>query len=113
MATENDIRKFCLSLPNTEEGTSYGTLAFKVNKKSFVRWREEGDSLVLWVGDLGFKDTLLASDPKKFWTTPHYDGYASVLVRFAKVPRAEMEDLLEHAFRTRANKTTIKLLEAM
>ncbi len=113
MATEDDIRKFALSLPNTEEGTSYGTLAFKVNNKLFLRWREEGHSILLWVESLAEKDALLASDTKKFWTTPHYDGYPTVLVRFGKVKKTELEDSIEHSYRQRANKTSLKLLDAM
>jgi len=114
MATEDDIRQFCLSLPNTDEHRSYNdTVAFRVAKKLFVRFREEGDSVALWVDDLGEKEALLASDPKKFWTTPHYDGYAMVLVRFGKVKKTEIEDLLEHSYRQKANKTSLKLLDAM
>ena len=114
MATEDDIRRFCLSLPNTDEHRSYGdTVAFRVAKKMFVRFREEGDSIVLFVDDLAEKEALLASDPKKFWTTPHYDGYPTILVWFAKVKKTELEDLIEHSYRRKANKTSLKLLDAM
>ncbi|MEY2468804.1 MAG: hypothetical protein QOF21_1502 [Actinomycetota bacterium] len=114
MASEDDIRRFALSLPNTDEHRSYNdTVAFRVAKKMFVRFREEGDSIVLFVHDLGEKEHLLASEPKKFWTTPHYDGYATILVRFALVKKAELEDLIESSYRLKANKTSLKLLDAM
>jgi hypothetical protein len=113
MATAADVTRIALSLPNTDEHPSYGgTLSYRVAKKMFVRFREEGDSVVLFVDDLMEKEALLASDPKKFWTTPHYDGYATVLVRFGKCKKTELEDLIEHSYRTKANKTSLKLLDA-
>jgi hypothetical protein len=112
MATETDVATFALGLPNVTEGTSYGTRAFHVAKKLFIRWREEGDSIILWVSDLAEKEAVLASDTKKFWTTPHYDGHPTVLVRFGKLKKAELEDLIEHSYRQRASKTSLKLLDA-
>ena len=79
--TEDDVRRIALGLPATTEKPSYGTPGFRVKDKLFARIREEGDVLVLWCEDLGEKDTLVASDPEKFFTTPHYDGYETVLVR--------------------------------
>ena len=38
--------------------------------------------LVVWVADEGEKHGLIASEPEKFFTTPHYDGHPIVLVRF-------------------------------
>lgn len=36
----------------------------------FLYLREDGDSIVVWVSDLGEKEALLASDPRKFFTKP-------------------------------------------
>ena len=41
-----DVRGIALSLENVEEGTSYGTPAFKVSGKLLARSREDGVSLV-------------------------------------------------------------------
>ena len=35
--TFDDVRRMALALPETTEGTSYGTPAFQVRKKTFVR----------------------------------------------------------------------------
>ena len=37
-----------LELPDTLEGTSYGTPALKVRDKMFARLREDGETLVVW-----------------------------------------------------------------
>jgi hypothetical protein len=104
MVTEDDVRRAALSLPATTEKPSYGTPGFHVKDKPFARIREEGDVLVLWVGDVAEKEALIASDPDKFFTTPHYDGYAMVLVRFDAVDVEELTELLTDAWFVRAPK---------
>jgi hypothetical protein len=106
---DGDVRRIALSLPATSERPSYGTPGFRVKDKLFARIREEGDVLVVWCEDLGEKQALLASDPTKFFTTPHYDGYPSVLVRLGEVDVDELAELLIDGWRVRAPK---KLREA-
>lgn len=103
-ATEDDVRRIALELPATTEKPSYGTPGFRVKDKLFARIREEGDVLVLWCEDLGEKDALIASDPEKFFTTPHYDGYETVLVRLPAVDADELAELLTDSWRLRAPK---------
>jgi hypothetical protein len=104
MVTEDDVRRAALSLPATSEKPSYGTPGFRVKDKLFARIREEGDVLVVWVSDLGEKDALIASEPDKFFTTPHYDGSETVLVRFGAVDVDELTELLTDSWRLRAPK---------
>ena len=104
MVTEDDVRRVALSLPATTEKPSYGMPAWRVKDKGFARIREEGDVLVLWLVDLGEKEALLASEPDKFFTTPHYDGYAMVLVRFDAIDVDELTELLTDAWFVRAPK---------
>jgi hypothetical protein len=100
--TEADVRRIALSLPHTTEKPSYGTPGFRVKDKLFARIRDEGDVLVVFVDSLDEKDLLITSDPEKFFTLPHYDGHASVLVRFATVDTDELTELLTEAWRVRA-----------
>ena len=105
MASVDDVRRIALSLPETTEKPSYGTPGFRVKDKLFARMREEGDEgdvLVVWVEDLGEKEALIAAAPKKFFTTPHYDGYPTVLVRCKAVGLKELRELLTEAWRVRA-----------
>ena len=103
MATEDDVRRIALSLPETVEKPWYGTPGYKVRDKGFlrIRSRDEG-GLVVFVGDLGEKEMLLASDPDKFFTTPHYDGHASVLVNLPAIEVDELAELISESWRIRA-----------
>jgi hypothetical protein len=111
VATEADVRTIALALPETEERPSYGTPGFRVKDRLFARIREEG-VLLVWVGDEGEKDFLLRADPAKFFTTPHYDGHPSVLVRLAAVGRDELAELLTDSWRVRAPKRLAASLDA-
>jgi hypothetical protein len=105
--SEDEVRRIALSLPATTEKPSYGTPGFRVKDKLFARVREEGDVLVVWCWDLGEKEALIASEPKKFFTTPHYDGHPTVLVRFGAVDANEMRELLTESWRIRAPKKLV------
>ena len=102
MATEEQVRRIALSLPETQERPSYGTPGFRVADRLFARLREDGESLVVWVADEGEKQSMLQSDPDKFFTTTHYDGHPSVLVRWPLLDQDELIELLTEAWRIRA-----------
>lgn len=97
-----DVVAFGTSLPETEEGTWYGTPALKVAGKGFCRLRTDPDALVLRVCDMHEREALLQGQPEAFFTTPHYDGHAYVLVRLEAVDPAELQELLEEAWRVTA-----------
>ena len=103
MATEADVRRIALSLPETIEKPSYGTPGWRVKDKLFLRLRSDAEGgLVVFVSDLSEKEALLASEPDKFFTTPHYDGHASVLVRLPAVDVEELTELITDSWRNRA-----------
>ena len=45
---------------------------------------------------------LLENDPSAYFTTPHFDGYAAVLVRLAKIAKTQLRELLTDAWLVRA-----------
>jgi hypothetical protein len=100
MSSEDDVRELALALKNSTEKPSYGTPGFRVRDKLFARIREE-EVLAIWCESLEEKDFLIEGDPKKFFTIPHYDGYAMVLVRLAAVDREELAELLAESARIR------------
>ena len=99
MATWKTVQKLAAKLPETEEGTSYGTPAFKVKGKFLLRLREDPTVLVLPTEE---KEALLADDRGIFFTEPHYDGYPAVLVRLPKVSEKELRELITDAWRLKA-----------
>jgi hypothetical protein len=109
VATEADMRRIALSLPETTEQPSHGTPGFRVKDKLFLRPRSDAEGgLVVFVADLGEKEALLQSDPKKFFTTPHYDGHASVLVNLKAVRVKELRELITDSWRCRAPTKLVK-----
>jgi hypothetical protein len=103
VATADDVRRIALSLPQVIEKPWYGTPGYRVKDKGFLRLRTEAEGgLVVFVADLGEKEALLASDAEKFFTTPHYDGHASVLVNLAAVDIDELTELIVESWRVKA-----------
>ena len=90
------IRKVALSFPGVEEGTSYGTPAFKLGKKLLVHLHQDGRSLVLKVGD-ATRDHLLQADPDTFFVTEHYRGYPYVLAHLDRLGTSDLRKLLQRA----------------
>jgi hypothetical protein len=90
------IRRVALSLPGVEEGMSYGTPTFKFRKKLLLRLHQDGQSLVLKVGD-ATRDHLLQADPDTFFVTDHYRGYPYVLAHLDRLGTADLRKLLQRA----------------
>jgi len=101
-----------MRLPGVREGT--GQFAFTVEKKGKQKgfawvWLERvvpkkprvprPDVLAVRVRDEAEKAILLAADPDRFFTEPHYNGFPAVLVRLPKVTSAQLRTLLEGAWR--------------
>jgi hypothetical protein len=78
MATFDTVREIALSLPGVEEGTSYGTAAFRVRGKFLARLREDGETLALRIG-MDEREVLMRADPEVFFITDHYAGSPAVL----------------------------------
>lgn len=112
MATEDDVRRIALSLPETIEKPWFNTPGFRVKDKGFLRIRSEAEGgLVVFVGDLDEKEALLASEPAKFFTTPHYDGYPIVLVNLPAVGVDELQELITDSWLLKAPKRVRKAYE--
>ena len=105
MASWQDVVALGTALAGVEESTWFRTPALKVRSKSFCRMKEDGETLVIQVVDLEDKEALLRSDPDVFFTTPHYDGYAYVLVRLDRIGHDVLAELVEDAWRLRAPKS--------
>lgn len=97
------VRRIALALPGVEEGLSYGTPGFRVRGKFLARMWEDGEVLVVKCGD-NERDFRMQADPETFFTTDHYRGYPTVLVRLARVTPAELREVLHEAWRRQAPK---------
>ena len=109
MVSLDDVARMVSELPDVVEGESYGNRTWSVGGKGFAwerpfskadirRFGEEtppeGPILAVKVEDLGEKEAVLAAQPAAFFTIPHFDGYAAVLVQLRKVSRKALRDAL-------------------
>ncbi|MPZ60905.1 MAG: MmcQ/YjbR family DNA-binding protein [Propionibacteriales bacterium] len=119
MATWDDVRRIVRTLPQTTERPSYGGAAAWRVKDKLYAWERplrradmealgdrapDGPVLAAKLADLGVKEALLSDDPEVYFTTPHFDGYAAVLVRLERIAAPELEELLVEAWLHRAPK---------
>jgi hypothetical protein len=125
MATMVDLDELALAMPQTtKELSDDGRPTYLVHGLFFCFHRSRrrdaidpdtgerlDDVLVFRVADLGVKELMLADDRRIFFTTPHWDGYAAVLIRIpdlARLDRDELEDAVVEAWLTRAQKRVAK-----
>ena len=120
MAGWKDVEEIALALPEVAEEPTFGNRAWKVRKKLFAWERplrakeveQLGDAappadeaiLGVRVPDEEAKQALLASEPEIYFTTPHFDGHPSVLVRLERIPRKDLEEAIVEAWLSRAPK---------
>lgn len=123
MATQAHVRKIALALPGVEEGEDQFGFSVRAGAKTkgfaWV-WKErvapkqprvpQPKVLAVRVANLDDKEILLASDPVKFFTEPHYNGFPAVLVRLPEVDVAELRVILTEAWRVVAPKSLQKQL---
>lgn len=115
MATQADVRRIALSLPGAEEVRA--RFAFSVRRKGRLKefawvWKERVDPrkprvpnfdvLAVRVADLGERNRMLAAEPAKLFTEPHYEGFPAVLVRIDAVSVPELRSLITAAWRCQA-----------
>jgi len=112
----DDVRRLALLMPETSERESRGNLQWRVKEKLFVWERPlrkpdlqalgdrapDGPVLGAMVADLAEKEALLAENRGVFFTTPHFNDYAAVLVRLELVSVDQLSQLVVEAWLARA-----------
>jgi hypothetical protein len=110
MVSLEDVERLVGQLPETEETTQHGHRTWTVGGKGFAwerpfskadlkRYGDEtppdGPILAIKVEDLAEKEAVLAARAGDgFFTIPHFNGYAAVLVELDKVPEDVLRDAL-------------------
>lgn len=111
-----DVHEIAAGMPHT---TCTDGRVYQVGGKSFVIFRTErpdavdpetgepyDDVIVIWVAEDGDKQALLESDGPWF-TTDHFNGHRSVLVRGSRIGQLkhdELREVIQDAWLARASK---------
>jgi hypothetical protein len=104
-ARVQDVHDLAAAMPHV---TVVDDRIYQVGGKSFVFFRtarpdavdpETGekydDVIVLWVGSEADKLALVQDPSSPFFTTPHFDGHRSVLVRASRLSELTLQELTE------------------
>jgi hypothetical protein len=92
----SEVRKIAFSIDAVEEGTSYGTPAFKTSGILFVRYRPDLESIVVAM-DFDERDAAIEDEPGTYYLTDHYLNYPWILVRLESINKSVLSDLLKNA----------------
>lgn len=122
-ATLDDIHETALGMPHVtvdHAGGSSRNPVYQVGGKSFVFFRNPradavdpdtgeryDDVIVIWVADEHEKQALVQDESRPYFTTDHFNGHRSVLVRgshIGEIPRQELVELIQDAWLSQASK---------
>jgi hypothetical protein len=125
-ATVEDIHETARRLPGVTLGSTRGGTApvvYQVSRRSFIFFRNPrpdavdpdtgeryDDVIVFWVASELEKEAILADASLPFFTTPHFEGHPSVLVRASRLGEMSSDELVgfvEGAWLARAGKRAV------
>ena len=121
--TIDEVDTYAKSLPGVTVGVQYRNQTWAVGDKHFA-WRRPfskadlkrfgdetppaGEVLAVMVENLDAKDALLAMALPGFFTIPHFNGYAAVLIELKKAHAKDVKAAIRDAHRVAAAKAATR-----
>ncbi|GAA1630622.1 MmcQ/YjbR family DNA-binding protein [Actinoplanes couchii] len=119
-ARVEDVEELASAMPHvTVEHGRDGNAIYQVGRKSFVFFRTPRpdavdpltgekcpDVIVFWVPTEADKQSLIQDETTPFFTTKHFDGHPSVLVRecrLGELTRTELAEIIQDAWLSQAS----------
>ena len=108
-ARVGDVHELAMRMPHVTVGHGpRGNPIYQVGGKSFVFFRtprpdaaDPGtgerypDVIMFWVPSESDKQALIQDQASPFFTTPHFDGHPSVLIRGSRIGELNVQELTE------------------
>ena len=120
--TADDVHRIALALPHASRDGSKISYLVDGGKAFAWTWKkrihekrarvEQLDVFAVRVSGEEEKAVLIAADPDRFFTEPHYNGYPAVLVRLEAIDEDELTELLTDAWRLSAPRRLLAELDA-
>ena len=107
-ARVDDVHRLAQGMPHVTVYPDMKNAVYQVGGKSFVFFRnprpdafdpETGerydDVIVFWVASEDDKQAMVLDPDSPYFTTPHFDGHPSVLLRGSRIGEIDLEELTE------------------
>ena len=107
-ATIADVHELALAMPGARRYVERELPVYQVSSRSFVFFRTPrpdatdprtgeryDDVIVFWVESEEDKRALVLDESTPFFTTPHFDGHPSVLLRGSRIGELSLDELRE------------------
>ena len=109
MVSIEDAARMAIELPGVDESERHGNRSWSVAGKTFAWERAfskadikrfgdapppDGPIIAVRLEDLHEKLAVLAAGHRGFFTIPHFDGYAAVLIQLKAVSKRPLRDAL-------------------
>lgn len=107
------LREICLALPEAEEQGGVGNPTFKVRDKIFSMRHPVGGRWSMWCkSTLAFRDTIMQSDPDRFFVPPYVGQHGWIGVwLYVEQDWDFIAHLVEESYRKTAPKRLCALLD--